>query len=85
MLMTDLCDVILAKKLYIVKARQTCAIAVWTLYAQNLPWDILATQKDQLASAFGRAIRGEVGLSMTVSDGCKVRIYASFGRRPMFI
>ncbi|KAL1760420.1 hypothetical protein FB107DRAFT_203237 [Schizophyllum commune] len=71
MLMTDLCDIILAKKLYIVKARQTCAIAVWTLYAQNLPWDILATQKDQLASAFGRAIRGEVGLSMTVSDGCK--------------
>ncbi|KAL1689382.1 hypothetical protein GGG16DRAFT_126491 [Schizophyllum commune] len=71
MLMTDLCDIILAKKLYIVKARQTCAIAVWTLYAQNLPWDILATQKDQLASAFGRAIRGEVGLSMTISDGCK--------------
>ncbi|KAL1674110.1 hypothetical protein EV122DRAFT_221253 [Schizophyllum commune] len=71
MLMTDLCDILLAKKLYIVKARQTCAIAVWTLYAQNLPWDILATQKDQLASAFGRAIRGEVGLSMTVSDGCK--------------
>ncbi|KAL1722848.1 hypothetical protein EV715DRAFT_286893 [Schizophyllum commune] len=71
MLMTDLCDIILAKKLYIVKARQTCAIAVWSLYAQNLPWDILATQKDQLASAFGRAIRGEVGLSMTVSDGCK--------------
>ncbi|KAI4521658.1 hypothetical protein K525DRAFT_200720 [Schizophyllum commune Loenen D] len=71
MLMTDLCDIILAKKLYIVKARQTCAIAVWTLYAQNLPWDVLATQKDQLASAFGRAIRGEVGLSTTVSDGCK--------------
>ncbi|KAL1699114.1 hypothetical protein EV121DRAFT_296497 [Schizophyllum commune] len=70
MLMTDLCDIILAKKLYIVKARQTCAIAVWSLYAQNLPWDILATQKIQLVSAFGRAIRGEVGLSMTVSDGC---------------
>ncbi|KAI5896907.1 uncharacterized protein SCHCODRAFT_02685816 [Schizophyllum commune H4-8] len=71
LLMNDLCDIILARKLYIVKARQTCAIAVWALYAQNLPWDVLATQKNQLACAFGRAIRGEVGLSMTISDGCK--------------
>ncbi|KAL1745294.1 hypothetical protein HDZ31DRAFT_36798 [Schizophyllum fasciatum] len=71
MLLMDLCDIVTAKKLYIVKARQTSTMAVWILYAQNLPWDILATRKDQMGDAIGRAIRGEVGLSVAVSDGCR--------------
>lgn len=71
LLLADLCDIVLEKKLYIVKARQTYTLALWILYAQNLPWDVLATQKERLSTILERAIRGEVGLTVTVSDGCR--------------